>query len=94
MTFRYAYRPRAEDSVHVTVADPHAEPAALAHEYGIELREPSGPYDVIISTVAHDGYRAMDRAQVDALGSEEYLLFDLKGLYTWGRELGNRYWKL
>ena len=80
--------------VTVDVADPQADSSQLEHEYGLRLTEPGDGYDVIISTVAHREYRALTEADVLALGTDEVLLFDLKGLFPWGRSLGSRYWKL
>ena len=80
--------------VTVDVADPEAEATHLQHEYGLTLKEPSGEYDVIISSVAHSAYRRMSREEVLALGTAGVLVFDLKGLFPWGKSLGNRYWKL
>ena len=80
--------------VSVDVADPEAESTQLAREYGLTLAEPSGRYDVIISAVAHAKFKTMTQEDLLAWGTDEVLLFDLKGLFPWGRSLGNRYWKL
>lgn len=78
----------------VDVSDPHASSEQLSREYGLELVEPTSAYDVIVSTVAHREYRTMSRGKLMSMGTDDVLLFDLKGLFSWGHELGHRYWKL
>ena len=84
-----------EYRVRVDVADPHADAEALRHEYGLELAEPSGPYDVVVAAVKHADYRDWSREEAERLLREDALIFDLKGMFAgWGKELGARYWKL
>ena len=83
-----------EYHVAVDVADPHAEAAALKHEYGLDLAEPAGPYDVVVAAVKHDAYAELSRADIEALGTDDVTVYDLKGQFAWGPELGDRYWKL
>ena len=80
--------------VSVDVTDPEASSAQLEREYGLRLAEAGTGYDVIISTVAHAAYKSMTQAEIMGLGTDEVVLFDLKGLFPWGKTLGNRYWKL
>lgn len=81
--------------ISVDVCDPHADTAALNHEYGLELKtKPAGPYDVIVAAVGHKAYKNMTEGDVSAFAKTDFLLFDLKGLFPWGKSLGNRYWKL
>ena len=78
----------------VDVADPHAESAQLEHEYGLRLTEPEGPYDVVVAAVRHADYRELGAGDLSAWLTEDALIFDLKGMFRWGRSLGDRYWKL
>ena len=79
----------------VDVVDPLADPEHVRRAYGVELAErPTGPYDVVVAAVRHAGFAQTDRAEIEALGTEDLRIYDLKGLYPWGRELGDRYWKL
>lgn len=77
------------------VVDPHANLAQVEHEYGVKLTSaPQGPYDVIVLAVRHAAFAKTSRAEVEALGTPDVQIYDLKGLYGWGRDLGERYWKL
>ena len=78
----------------VDVADPHAESAQLEHEYGLRLTEPEGAYDVVVAAVRHADYRELGDGDLSAWLTEDALIFDLKGMFRWGRSLGDRYWKL
>ena len=83
-----------EYRIQVDVADPHADVERVAEEYGVRIGSPQGPYDVVVGAVGHRAYREMTRESFDALAHADALVFDLKGLFKWGRELGERYWKL
>ncbi len=83
-----------EYHIHVDVADPHAEAAELKQHYNIELITPKGPYDVIVAAVAHEKYASYTKEEVLVLAKADVLIYDLKGMFKWGRELDKRYWKL
>jgi len=80
--------------VKVDVADPFADSSQLEHEYMLSLSEPEGPYDVILATVAHTEYLSMKRSEIEALGKPDLQIYDVKGMFTWGKDLNDRYWKL
>lgn len=85
----------ADYHMKVDISDTHADASALKREYGLELKSsPTGPYDVIIAAVAHKEYKNMSETDVQSLAKSDFLLFDLKGLFPWGKTLNNRYWKL
>ncbi len=78
----------------VDVSDVMADPARVKEEYGIALKDPNGKYDVIIAAVAHAKYKVLTGSEVQAFSTPDALIFDLKGMFRWGQELGKRYWKL
>ena len=78
----------------VEVVDPHAESAHLQAEYGLELSQPTGKYDAVVACVKHDAFVDASQAWLLNLLKEDGLVFDLKGMVAWGRDLGQRYWKL
>ncbi len=74
-------------SLNVHVLDPFASPNEVAHEFLLPLLdEPSSNYDATIVAVAHDSYRDLPRDYFLQLMNGHPILFDLKGLYEWGRE--------
>lgn len=83
-----------EYHIKVDVIDPYAEASHLEREYGIKLKEASGPYDAIVAAVKHDRFEQMTKEDIISLGSDSTLFFDLKGLFKWGKDLNARYWKL
>ena len=82
--------------VKVDVVDPHADADQVRHEYQLEMiSEPQGPYDVVIAAVSHTAFAKTTQAELEALGTSDLTIYDLKGMYAdWGRSLGDRYWKL
>ena len=79
----------------VEAVDPHADPDQVYEEYGVHLKpEPKGPYDAIVAAVRHTSFVGTCRDETLALGTDDVRIYDLKGVYPWGRELENRYWKL
>lgn len=81
----------------VDVADPRADPAEAAHEYGITLNAAPGAnaYDAVLLAVPHQQYR--DAGVLGAAGHLKHdgLLADLKGIFA-GQPLpsGMAYWGL
>ncbi len=69
-------------SVNVHLADPHASPNEVAHEYKLTLVDKiSNGYDAVVVAVAHKEYTAYDLAFFKSIMSERPILMDLKGLY-------------
>ena len=67
--------------VEVQVQDPHADPAAAAHQYGITVESDSKPADAVVLAVAHDCYRAAGwPLMTRLLRSERGLVIDVKGV--------------
>jgi UDP-N-acetyl-D-glucosamine/UDP-N-acetyl-D-galactosamine dehydrogenase len=72
-------------NVTVDVVDPHAVPAEVKHEYGIDLApEPrEGAYDAVVVAVNHAPYREMTDADFRALMRDDKgVLIDLKGVFA------------
>ena len=66
----------------VAVADPLADPAEVRALYGLALTEPNGAaYDLVIGTVAHEAYRALDAARVVAMVTQGGTVADIKGMW-------------
>lgn len=72
-------------NVTVDVVDPHAVPAEVKHEYGIDLAPAprEGAYDAVIVAVNHAPYRDMTDADFRALVRDDKgVLIDLKGVFA------------
>ena len=81
-------------SVNVHLADPHASPNEVAHEYKLTLADKiSDDYDAIVVAVAHKQYRAYDLAYFKSIMKENPILMDLKGLYEM-KDDEVEYWRL
>ena len=81
-------------SLNVHVTDPHAESAALKHEYGFELTETlTNDYDAVIITVPHNDYKKLDDTHFAGICAEHALIADLKGMYR-GKISSRKYWSL
>ncbi|MBX2845918.1 MAG: nucleotide sugar dehydrogenase [Saprospiraceae bacterium] len=65
----------------VDVVDLHADAEEVKHEYGIELGEESGKYDVIIFAVSHEQYNSITPNQLHEFATDDVLLFDLKNIF-------------
>jgi UDP-N-acetyl-D-glucosamine/UDP-N-acetyl-D-galactosamine dehydrogenase len=80
--------------VNVDVEDPYADSDELEHEYGFGLTaEPSNDYDVVIVTVPHKDYLALDDNYFKGITKSHGLIADLKGIYR--DKIKNRvYWSL
>jgi UDP-N-acetyl-D-galactosamine dehydrogenase len=69
----------------VLVADPLADPAEAAHEYGLELVNPATlneKVDLVLGAVAHAAYKGWSDEQVGALLKNNGQVADLKRLWT------------
>jgi len=81
-------------SVNVHLADPHASPNEVAHEYKLTLVDKiSNDYDAVVVAVAHRQYKEYDAAFFRSITKENPVLMDLKGLYE-GLEGEMGYWRL
>ena len=69
--------------VNVDIYDPWAENDEVNHEYGLSLidKPDAGKYDAVIAAVAHDEFRQWDSQQLNALGKENCVVFDLKYIF-------------
>ena len=68
----------------VVVADPWANPAEVAHEYGIQLGniDSSAKVDSLVVAVGHNEFRAMKPGELKVLcRTEKPVLADIKALY-------------
>ncbi len=71
----------------VAVADALADPAEIEREHGLKVTAPTdGRYDLVVGAVAHDDYRQLSDADLEALMNPGGLLADLKGIWR-DREL-------
>ena len=68
----------------VAVYDPHADPAEVRHEYGLDVDNalPEGPFDGLILAVAHNEIKALGPARLRGLlrAGRPGLIYDLKGV--------------
>lgn len=80
-------------SIHVHIADPHASPNEVAHEYQLSLTEQlAEKYDGVILAVAHKEYKEMGMDKIRNLMNGTPILFDLKGVFEPTDEVD--YWRL
>jgi len=80
----------------VDVVDPFASQEEVKHEYDIDLSSTSeGKYDAIIVAVNHDQYKSLSHADFKNMMTEQPILFDLKGIYSYP-ETGDDlvYWRM
>ncbi len=71
-----------EFSVNVHVADPHASPNEVAHEYKLTLIDKiSSGYDAVIVAVNHKEYATLDMDYFQSIATKPFILMDLKGIY-------------
>jgi len=81
-------------SINVHVADPHASPNEVAHEYKLTLVDKiSDDYDAVVVAVAHEQYRKYDTAFFKSIMRENPILMDLKALYD-NVNSDIHYWRL
>lgn len=71
------YRALKEYSMNVTVYDPWANPATVAHEYGINVVNdlPLEKFDAAIAAVAHKAFSGLE---ISELLKENHVVFDVK----------------
>jgi UDP-N-acetyl-D-galactosamine dehydrogenase len=66
----------------VEVADPLASPEEIEREHGLRVTEPDGRmYDLVVGAVAHEAYRALDSARLEAMVAPGGTLADLKAMW-------------
>jgi UDP-N-acetyl-D-glucosamine/UDP-N-acetyl-D-galactosamine dehydrogenase len=81
-------------SLNVDITDPHADSAALKHEYGFGLTGLlSNDYDAVIITVPHNDYKKADDGYFASITKPHALIADLKGIYR-GKISSRNYWSL
>jgi len=83
-------------SVNVHTIDPYASPNEVAHEYRLTLSDqPSGEYDAVIVSVAHDQYRELNIDDLRKLMvKNDPILIDLKGMFPEAKSGDIKYWSL
>jgi UDP-N-acetyl-D-glucosamine/UDP-N-acetyl-D-galactosamine dehydrogenase len=71
----------------VAVADAMADPDEVEREHGLKVTDPrGGRYDLVVCAVAHDAYRQLSDAELEAMVAPGGTLADLKGMWR-DREL-------
>jgi len=65
----------------VTVTDPHADPAVVKREYGIDMASPESGYDAVIVAVAHREYLEFTAADFEKWLKPGGIVVDVKGIY-------------
>jgi len=71
------YRELTQYGIEASIYDPWADVTEVEHEYNLTLvKEPCGPYDAIILTVAHDEYRRLDLNSL--INGNNTVIFDTK----------------
>ena len=82
-----------EYSLNVDIIDEYASSKEVSQHYGVELNDsPEGPYDAIIIAVGHEGYVNMKDNELNSLGKDDFILFDIKGVKN--KSINKNYWKL
>jgi len=63
----------------ICIYDPLASPAQVAHEYNLTTMQtvPTGTYDAIVLTVAHQEFMSLD---LDTLKADKAIVYDVKGV--------------
>jgi UDP-N-acetyl-D-galactosamine dehydrogenase len=81
-------------SINVHIADPHASPNEVAHEYKLTLVDKiSDDYDAVVVAVAHEQYKKYDTAFFQSITKDNPILMDLKALYN-NVNSDIHYWRL
>lgn len=78
------YHTLEEYTKNIVVFDPWANPAAVKHEYGIDIaneniNELKGQFDVVILGVAHDEFKDLDVRSL-LVDPQEGVIYDVKGI--------------
>ena len=81
-------------SIDVDVVDPHADPAKVEWEYGIQMASaPSGKYQAVIAAVSHTEYADYTEEDFASLLTPDGIVVDIKGKYK-GKIKRFGYWSL
>jgi UDP-N-acetyl-D-glucosamine/UDP-N-acetyl-D-galactosamine dehydrogenase len=81
-------------SVNVHVADPHASPNEVAHEYKLTLVDKiSDDYDAVVVAVSHSEYAGYDMTFYKSIMRKNPILMDLKAIYE-NTDPEIHYWRL
>ena len=88
--------------IHPLVTDPEASPKEVKHEFGVDLvpLENVRDMDCIIFAIAHDEYKGMSIAKLDAMfgnyPNNEKVIIDVKGALSRDeiQQKGYSYWRL
>ncbi len=84
-----------EFTINVDVVDPQANSQDVQKEYGFGLIDaPNKKYDAVIIAVAHNEYKALDKAYFEAITTDQPILIDLKNLYQQTDFDGFHIWSL
>jgi len=69
-----------EYNINPDIIDPWCSNDEAFHEYGLSLTEKpqKGQYDAIVLAVSHDEFKVMGAENINALGKENHVLYDLK----------------
>ncbi len=67
----------------VDMVDPLASAHEVLEEYGVSLKhQPTGKYDAVIVSVAHDSFKILSEDYFLGLTKEDAILVDIKNLFT------------
>ena len=84
-------------SVNVHVADEHASPNEVAHEYNLTLLDNlSSNYDAVVVAVNHDSYKKLKPEYFKSIMNGAPIIMDLKGIFSPEEfeKIGVDYWRL
>ncbi len=84
----------SEYGMAIEVHDTIAEAKEVKTRFGINLKQPTGVYDVVIVAVKHDAFAMYDEQWYDQYLTEDSFVFDLVGACDWGYNLKGHYWRL
>ncbi len=70
-------------NISVDVYDPVVDPAEMKELFNIEVvkKPKKGNYDIIILSVMHDEFKAMNFEAIQALGKEKCVIYDVKSIF-------------
>ncbi len=79
----------------VDIIDPLADPGEVENEYGLNLkRRAEGPYDAIVIAVSHKQFKNTTGEAYRSLGTDNPIVFDIKGILKEGDQSGMVYMSL
>ncbi len=88
------YKELVDYNAKVDIIDPNADAEEVLHEYEVQLNtQPTGKYDAIIVSVAHDEYKLLNEDYFVSLSNSDCVLLDLKNIYK-GTFKKLNYWTL